>query len=92
MADYVKQAEQALQEVIRTGEAVANKYPDEASLAITIAATEEVKKVIDPTSAVGRILVATLLEDAAWKLGNNHAAFGKMREAAATLNPRKSKL
>lgn len=89
MADYVKQAEDALREVIKTGKAVSDKHDGEASLAIIIAATEEVKKIVDPTSAVGRILVATLLEDAAWRLGNNHTAFGKLREAAGTLNPLK---
>lgn len=89
MADYAQQSNAALQEVLRTGKLVEHKGSTEAALAIIIAATEEVKKITDPTSAVGRIMLATFLEDAAWKLGNSHTAFHQIREAAVKLNPRK---
>jgi hypothetical protein len=90
MADnYSKQAEEALKNVLATGDAVRNKRDREASFAIILAATEEVKKIIDATSAVGRILIATLLDDAAWKLGTGHPAFQELRDAANTLNPQK---
>jgi hypothetical protein len=89
MADYDKRAEEALKNVMDTGKAVRQKHDAEASLAIIIAATEEIKKIIDPTSAVGRILLGTLLIDAAWKLGTGHPAFENLRQAANTLNPQK---
>jgi len=86
---YVSQAEQSVKVVVEVGKAVSGKNSDEAALAIILAATQEVKKVIDPTSAVGRILVANILEQAAWKLGNSHTAFHKVREAASKLDPKK---
>ena len=86
---YVSQGEELLQAVIKVGEAVRSKSSEAGLIAILVAVTEEVKKIVDPTSAIGRILIATTLEDAAWKLGNSHSAFHKMREAASKLNPAK---
>ena len=87
--DYVSQAEQIVQKVLEVGRAVSAQHSDVASLAIIIAATQEVEKIIDPTSAVGRILVANVLEQVAWKLGNAHSGFHQVRDAATKLNPRR---
>ena len=87
--DYVSQAEKALDTVLTAAKAVASRHSDEASFAIIVATTEEVKKIVDPTSAVGRILLASILDRVASKVGNGHNGFHKICEAARTLNPHK---
>jgi hypothetical protein len=66
--EYLVQAEEMFARVSKTIEAVKDKSSDTASLAIILAAVEETKKVVDPTSAIGRILTAKLIRMAAWKV------------------------
>lgn len=85
----VESAQADLDHVVEVAQSVREKERQFAAYAIIAAATARVNKLVDPTSSVGRILLATLLDQAAWKVGTGHGAFEALRAAAWTLNPKK---
>ncbi len=70
-----------------TGKRVSGQSSQDAFLTLFTEAIELTKTVIDPACPAGQILLATLLDNLAWKLGNNHPAFHKLRAEAFRLNP-----
>lgn len=88
VAEAVNAARADIKHVVEVAEAVRNDMTREAaSYTIISAATQRVQKRTDATSAGGRILLANILSEVAWKVGNSHCAHESLRAASRQLNP-----
>ena len=87
--DSVTQMQADYQRLLSVAERVRGESSEKGSYAIVREATEIVKECVDPTSAVGRIQVATLLDSIIWRMGNTHYKIKKFWSAIQILNPKR---